>query len=156
MAKNVLFKNEVCDGFYEEKERSEDLFAINPSVFHNERDDDAKIALCDPFGFIYVEGEEKPYYFMRHALVDMYRFGGVIELGDGPLDPQKSGDCDDFFQKGGSAMYILKGKMLTVKNSFMVSEQKNLIQNIVFIKTMLLSPKVRMYWISMLNSWLMQ
>lgn len=100
MAKEVFFKNEFCKGFYEEKERSEDIFTLTPSVFHNELDDDAHVALCDPFGFIYVEGEDKPYYFMRHALVDMYRFGGIIELGDNPLDCQKHGDCNDFFQRG--------------------------------------------------------
>lgn len=100
MAKNVTFKNELNDGYFEEKERSEDLFALTPSVFHNDRDDDAHLALCDPYGFLYVEGEEKPYYFMRHALVDMYRFGGVVELGDRPLDYQKGSDCKDFFQKG--------------------------------------------------------
>lgn len=100
MAKNITFKNEFCDGFYEEVKRTEDVFSLTPSVFHNERDDDARVALCDPFGFIFVEGEEKPLYFMRHALIDMYRFGGIIELGDTPLDYQKSGDCKDFFQRG--------------------------------------------------------
>ena len=100
MANKVYFKNELNDGFFEEKKITEDLFTLKPSVFHNQRDDDAEVALCDPFGCIYVEGEEKPRYFMRHALIDQYRFGGVIELGDGPLDVQKSGDCDDFHQKG--------------------------------------------------------
>ena len=100
MTKEIKFKNSFGDGYFEEQERSEDLFSLQPSVFRNERDDDAKIALCDPFGFLYVEGESKPYYFMRHALIDMYRFGGIIEPGDDPLSVQKSGDCDDFFQKG--------------------------------------------------------
>ncbi len=100
MAKEVFFKNELNDGYFEEKEITEDLFTLHPSVFHNERDDDAKIALCDPFGCLYIEGEEKPRYFMRHALIDMYRFGGVIELGDGPFDVQKSGDTEDFHQRG--------------------------------------------------------
>lgn len=100
MAKEVSFSNSMNDGYFEEVKMSEDLYALQPQVFHNERDDDAKIALCDPFGVIYVEGEEKPRYYMRHALIDMYRFGGVIELGDGPFDIQKSGDCDEFFQSG--------------------------------------------------------
>ena len=100
MAKEVFFKNPLEGACYEEIARTEDAFSLQPSVFHNPLDDDAKVALCDPFGFIYIEGEEKPYYFMRHALIDMYRFGGIVELGDGPLDTQKTSDVDDFHQKG--------------------------------------------------------
>lgn len=100
MANEVFFKNPLKGVCYEEKEVTEDLMSITPSVFHNELDDDAHVALCDPFGFIYVEGEAKPYYYMRHALIDMYRFGGIVELGDKPLDFQKGSDVKDFHQRG--------------------------------------------------------
>ena len=96
----VFFKNNLPGSYFEEKKVSEDLLSLTPSVFHNEHDDEAHVALCDPFGFIYKEGEEKPYYFMRHALIDMYRFGGIVELGDTPLDFQKGSDVADFHQKG--------------------------------------------------------
>ena len=102
MAKEVLFKNETNNGFYEERPYDEELFRIEPEFFKNELDDNAHVALCDPFGMFFVDGDvdTKPYYYMRHALINMYRFGGVIELGDSFLDVQKKGDCADFHQRG--------------------------------------------------------
>lgn len=98
----VKFKSNYKQGYFEFRTISEDDFALEPEVFKNESDDNAKVELVDQYGMLFVEGDvnSKPYYYMRHALIDEARFGGVIELGDTFLSPQISGDTNDFFQKG--------------------------------------------------------
>ena len=90
------------NGYFEIKDRSEDDFKINPSVFNNKEDDNARLVLSDPYCMLFVDGDvdTKPLYYMRHALIDENRFGGVIELGDTVFDFQKSGDTADFFGRG--------------------------------------------------------
>lgn len=102
MAKVVEFCTKVASGTYEFRKLSEDDFAIEPETFKNELDDNAKAVLIDQYGMLYLDGDlnSKPLYYMRHALIDDSRFGGVIELGDDPLATQISGDCDDFMQRG--------------------------------------------------------
>lgn len=102
MAKEVHFKNTVSNGYYEEHEITEELFRVSPKFFQNEHDQDAQLALTDPFGMLYANGDfnTKPYYYFRHALIDQYRFGGIVELGDTFLSAQIKGDTAEMFQQG--------------------------------------------------------
>lgn len=102
MAKEVHFKNTVSEGYYEEHEITEELFRVSPEFFQNPFDRDAQLALVDPFGMLYPEGDfnQKPYYYFRHALIDEYRFGGIVELGDNYLSTQIKGDTKGLHQQG--------------------------------------------------------
>ena len=98
----VKFKSNNPSGRFEFREVSEDDFTISPIAFQNEDDDNAHCVLVDQYGMLFENGNtaNKPYYYMRHALIDDSRLGGVIELGDDFLKPQISGDTKDFYQRG--------------------------------------------------------
>jgi hypothetical protein len=70
-----------------------DFFTHEPQTFANEKDGYASLCLNDMYGALYYEGkeDEKPIVFIRHANPDSYRFGGILELGDNYLMPQKGG-----------------------------------------------------------------
>lgn len=102
MSSKVEFKSKVKMGTYELRDISEDDFAVSPEVFKNESDDNAHAVLVDQYGMLFVDGDtsSKPLYYMRHALIDESRFGGIIELGDSIYSTQVFGDCDDLMQRG--------------------------------------------------------
>lgn len=102
MASKVEFKSTLELGHYEIRSISEDDFVINPKTFQNSFDDNAHVVLVDQYGMLYLDEDttSKPVYYMRHALIDDSRFGGVIVPGDDCLSPQISGDCDSFYQRG--------------------------------------------------------
>lgn len=81
------------------KNYTSDMFETNPKIFQNKDDDYAQLCLVDMVGILYYEGklDEKPIYYIRHANPDSYRFGGMIELGDDFLSPQKRGYHEDAF-----------------------------------------------------------
>lgn len=101
MANAVKFKSNN-NGYFEVRDISEDDFKVLPEIFKNKDDDNAKVVLVDQYGMLFEDGDvnKKPLYYMRHALVDDSRFGGVIELGDSFLDPQVKGDVDGYYQRG--------------------------------------------------------
>lgn len=101
MSNSVKFKSNN-KGYFEIRERCEDDFKIKPEIFKNDLDDNAKLVLLDPYGMLFIDGnvDKKPLYYMRHALINENRFGGVINLGDTFLDYQISGDTKSFFQRG--------------------------------------------------------
>lgn len=102
MTKEVFFKSSVSKGYYEEMEITEEVFKKEPKFFQNEQDGFAELALVDPLGMLYVDGDfsSKPYYYFRHALIDQYRFGGIVELGDDYLSHQIVGDTEGLMQLG--------------------------------------------------------
>lgn len=102
MTKRVNFKNTISQGYYEEVKITEEAFRITPEFFQNELDGNAELALVDPFGMLYPNGDfrKKPYYYFRHALIDQYRFGGIVELGDEYTSTQVVGDTKGLFQQG--------------------------------------------------------
>lgn len=80
----------------------DDYLSVKPKTFDNVEDGHAQLILNDMWGSLYYPGkeDEKPIMFFRHSNPDSYRFGGIVELGDEPLDPQKGGfHHDDIAQK---------------------------------------------------------
>lgn len=78
----------------------EDDFSYKPQVFNNEIDDYASLNVFDQYGMIFPNGvDEKPLVFLRHANVDKFRFAGLIEPGNSPLEPQKGGYFKELAQK---------------------------------------------------------
>lgn len=75
------------------KQYQEDFLAIEPKIFDNDLDGHASLCLSDMYGSLYYEGKEneKPIMFFRHSNPDSYRFGGIVELGDTFIEPQKGG-----------------------------------------------------------------
>ncbi|MDO4377948.1 MAG: hypothetical protein Q4C64_02195 [Erysipelotrichia bacterium] len=66
-------------------------FAIDSPCYQNESDQFAQLGIWANYGMLFINGiDKKPIYFMRHCNKEKYRWGGIIELGDGPLSPQKS------------------------------------------------------------------
>ena len=102
MSKEITFKSSINKGYYEEHEITEELFKKEPSFFQNEEDGYAELALVDPLAMLYVNGDfgSKPYYYFRHALIDQFRFGGIVELGDDYLSHQIKGDTLGLMQLG--------------------------------------------------------
>lgn len=102
MTKVINFKNIISQGYYEEVKITEDVFQTIPSFFQNELDGNAELALVDPFGMLYQDGDfqKKPYYYFRHALIDQYRFGGIVELGNDYKSTQMKGETKGLFQQG--------------------------------------------------------
>ena len=79
-----------------------DFLSSAPEAFNNEADGYATLCLNDIWGSLYYEGgeAEKPIMFFRHSNKDSYRFGGIVELGDNYIMPQKGGyHFDDIAQK---------------------------------------------------------
>ncbi len=79
---------------------TEDDFTYRPQVFDNSVDDHAALTVFDQYGMIFPNGvHEKPLVFLRHSNVNRFRFAGLIEPGDNPLDPQKGGYVKELAQK---------------------------------------------------------
>ena len=94
MAKRVEFSNKGYHVMYIEKGPVNNLIECTPPQFDNAYDDHAKVVLLDHYGTLFPDADpdKKPYLYFRHTDVanNKYRFGNIVELGDGPLDVQKS------------------------------------------------------------------
>ena len=93
MAKKATFNN---DGFYAlmvENGPVNNLIESVPSQFQNPYDGNARVVLLDSYCMLFPNGNvsNKPYVYFRHTDVakNAYRFGNIVELGDGPFDVQK-------------------------------------------------------------------
>lgn len=77
-------------------DRPEDLTDGVPPVFDTEVDHHARYVMLDCYANFYKKSDPngKPVFLFRHTNKDSYRFGGFVELGDGPLDHQKGGRYD--------------------------------------------------------------
>lgn len=75
-----------------------------PSNLETELDNDAKLIMIDPYGFMFPYGDisKKPFYYMHHGYIDTIRFNGVTELGDSCLEHQKPGKYHDIMAQPGS------------------------------------------------------
>lgn len=89
MANHVEFQGNI----YVEIGKNDNITGIAPAVFDNDYDGHAKLGRIDVNGSIYPleKGMEKPYFYFRATDVTngKYRFGNIVDLGDGVLSPQK-------------------------------------------------------------------
>lgn len=87
-------------GFELRKLTDEDL-SPKASYYQNEADGYAGMIMAQTYGMLFVDGaDEKPIYYFRNMEVDKFRWAGIVELGDGPLEPQKSLHHQDIAQNG--------------------------------------------------------
>lgn len=95
MPKTVSFTNTSGTAQYVSlrKLRADDYRPPIPPVFQNGYDGFAELALTDIVGMLFPNGDvsKKPYLYIRHTdiLKSAVRFGNIVELGDGFLEPQK-------------------------------------------------------------------
>lgn len=86
-------------GFEARKLTFDDLSA-QPKCYQNEIDNNAKVLMQQTYGMLFVNGpDEKPIYYFRNSNLDSFRWAGFVELGDGPLAPQKSAHHTDIAQQ---------------------------------------------------------
>ena len=70
-----------------------------PECYQNEIDGYAGLVTFTSYAMLFPNGvDEKPIYFMRNSNADSFRWMGVINLGDGPLDYQTSAHHEDLAQ----------------------------------------------------------
>jgi len=92
MAKKVLFQNKPGQTIYVEIGKNNNLTGVEPQPFDNDYDGHARLVLFDVYGMFHIQGEQKPRFYFRHTDLakNRYRFGNILEPGDGPLSVQKS------------------------------------------------------------------
>ncbi len=93
MANRIKFSNDGNYVTYEERGPVNNFIEDVPPEFNNPYDDYAKVVLLDSYCMLFREAntDNKPIMYFRHTDVakNKYRFGNIVELGDGPLDVQK-------------------------------------------------------------------
>lgn len=93
MAKIVNFTNRGHHVLHVEQGPINNLIESVPSQFDNAFDDHARVVLLDHYCMLFLEGRTdlKPIMYFRHTDVakNKFRFGNIVDLGDGPLDVQK-------------------------------------------------------------------
>ncbi|GAA4664090.1 hypothetical protein [Frondihabitans cladoniiphilus] len=84
-------QQQLAETNYVVRHMVDDDLGFRPEIFQVEGD--SPYELCKHYVYLQflVEGDEQPHYYMRNFKPGAIRWGGIVKLGDGPLEPQQPG-----------------------------------------------------------------